>query len=287
MSYIEQGSEAWHELRKTKIGASDAAVILGISPYKTPYQLWQEKLGLYEQKQTGAMRRGKEMEDEAREYFSSMLGISFFDDVKTKGRFLASLDGISLDKTKAIEIKCPSRESVEHFMKTWEVPKIYYPQIQQQMYVYDLDEMYYGEYYPGVKCVVVRVERDDEFISNYTNKALEFWECVETRTPPPFMDRDYVPMDDNDEWKETVISWNECQYKLREYEGMEIKLRDLLSLTQGKNCSGCGLRVSKIKRSGAVDYKAIPELDGVDLDKFRKPSLEYWKISKEGEDEDS
>ena len=35
--------EEWLELRKNGIGGSDAAVVCGISRYKSPVELWMEK----------------------------------------------------------------------------------------------------------------------------------------------------------------------------------------------------------------------------------------------------
>ncbi|MCM1297860.1 MAG: YqaJ viral recombinase family protein, partial [Muribaculaceae bacterium] len=41
----KHGSPAWLEFRKKGIGGSDAAAILGVSPYKTNVQVWEEKTG--------------------------------------------------------------------------------------------------------------------------------------------------------------------------------------------------------------------------------------------------
>ena len=38
------------------------------------------------------------------------------------------------------------------------------------------------------------------------------------------------------------------------------------------------LTVTKSSRAGSVEYKNIPELKGVDLEKYRKPSTEYFLI---------
>jgi putative phage-type endonuclease len=38
----------WHELRAANIGGSDVAALLGISPYKSKWQLWMEKTGKLE-----------------------------------------------------------------------------------------------------------------------------------------------------------------------------------------------------------------------------------------------
>lgn len=42
--------ESWLAERQTGLGASDAAVVLGISSWSTPYELWAEKTGLIEAK---------------------------------------------------------------------------------------------------------------------------------------------------------------------------------------------------------------------------------------------
>ena len=39
----EQRSPEWFALRADGITATEAAVIAGLSPYKTPYALWAEK----------------------------------------------------------------------------------------------------------------------------------------------------------------------------------------------------------------------------------------------------
>lgn len=43
---LSQGTPEWHEWRKNGIGGSDATVVEGISPYRTPRQLFYEKKGL-------------------------------------------------------------------------------------------------------------------------------------------------------------------------------------------------------------------------------------------------
>lgn len=46
MELILPDHEAWLQTRREGIGASDAGVLLGMSPYKTNIQLWEEKVGL-------------------------------------------------------------------------------------------------------------------------------------------------------------------------------------------------------------------------------------------------
>ena len=42
---LVQRSDAWFEWRKTGITASMIPVIMGLSPYQTPYRLWAELVG--------------------------------------------------------------------------------------------------------------------------------------------------------------------------------------------------------------------------------------------------
>lgn len=44
----EQISEAWRAERRKGVGGSDVAAIMGMSPYKSPYEVWAEKTGVVE-----------------------------------------------------------------------------------------------------------------------------------------------------------------------------------------------------------------------------------------------
>ncbi len=55
---LMQGSAEWHEHRRKHRNASETPVVLGVSPWQTPYQLWQYKLGLIEPEVTAAMLHG-------------------------------------------------------------------------------------------------------------------------------------------------------------------------------------------------------------------------------------
>ena len=63
---LVQGSAEWHQHRRKHRNASETPIILGVSPWQTPYQLWQIKLGLVEQEVTPAMLRGTQLEPQAR-----------------------------------------------------------------------------------------------------------------------------------------------------------------------------------------------------------------------------
>lgn len=54
----------WLDVRKSGIGSSEVATIVGLNPWETPYQLWRRKLGLDPAKEENfAMRAGHYLED--------------------------------------------------------------------------------------------------------------------------------------------------------------------------------------------------------------------------------
>jgi len=287
MARVEQGSPEWHELRRRHIGASDAAVILGISPWKTPYELWCEKLGYAEaEKENYAMRRGKNLEEEAREYFGNEMGIVFFDDVKVSDEFpflMASLDGIDLDRKIAIEIKCLGLDKHVFFTENGDIPDFYISQMQHQMRVYDLDQMYFGSYYPGHKCRPILVKRDQAFLDIYIPLARKFWDYhILQEVPPELTEKDYVLINSN-EWKKATERWIYAKNNLTDAQILEDYARDeLLKFVQNERCKGAGVKCQIVKRKGAISYDKIPELAGVDLEAYRKKGTEYWKISIDG-----
>lgn len=68
--------EDWLAARKPYIGGSEVAIVLGLSPWKTPVDLWLEKTGRREPDDTPseAMRLGNELEDYAARRYTEQTG---------------------------------------------------------------------------------------------------------------------------------------------------------------------------------------------------------------------
>ena len=151
---MQQGSKEWLESRKNYLGASDAPVVMGVSPYRTRLQLWREKLGLGdEQKVNQSMRRGKDLEPVAMKAYEKESGnIMSVDGADTivyhpTYKFMrASLDGLSIDKSIAVELKCPGEEDHE-IAKSGKIPEHYYPQVQQELECLNHNALHYFSYY--------------------------------------------------------------------------------------------------------------------------------------------
>ena len=68
----------WLEHRKSGIGSSEVATILGLNPWETPYQLWRRKVGLDEPKtETFAMKAGHYLEDAVAQFWHDDTGPIF------------------------------------------------------------------------------------------------------------------------------------------------------------------------------------------------------------------
>jgi putative phage-type endonuclease len=66
---------AWLERRKQGLGASDAPIVAGVSPYRSPFELWQEKRGeAPAQDGTPQMARGNRLEPVAADWYAEVTG---------------------------------------------------------------------------------------------------------------------------------------------------------------------------------------------------------------------
>lgn len=186
MIQVIHGSESWHTFRRNGVGASDAPIILGQSPFRTKFQLWQEKLQIIPpQPVNSSMRRGMMLEGPARKCYEDMTGIDVVDAIKVSEEFswcFASLDGISLDQKTIVEIKCTSKKNHE-MAKNGQIPSYYMPQVQHQIYVCAVDSCDYFSF-DGHDGVLVNVPRDDEYISKLLEMEKEFYNCMITFTEP-------------------------------------------------------------------------------------------------------
>jgi len=273
-------------LRRNFIGASDAPIIMGLSPWRTPLELYKEKIGLIgSQQETEPMRQGKIKEEEARKVFENLMGETFnpmrlFS--KEYDWMMASLDGIS-KSGGVVEIKCPGEASYKK-SKALGIAEMYQCQMQHQMYVANTTEAHYFCYLRENEFHQTILNRDDEFIEEMIKKEIEFWDCVQNLREPEYTERDYIHKDD---FQLTLLTMelNETRKKIKYYKDQEMKFEErLIEYCEGKNTKCNGMTLKKVARKGSIDYSSVAELDGVDLEKYRKENSSYWKITFEDEE---
>jgi len=278
---VEQGTDEWLSWRKTVITATDASVIMGNNPWTTPYKCWQRKLGLVEeQKSNDAMERGKRLEPEARAQFIQRYDINMQPMVveSTEYEFLgASLDGITFSGRFILEIKCGGTK-LHDLAARGEIPAYYLDQMQHQLLVTGAEKCFYYSY-NGTDGICIEVLPDPDFVHKFIPKARAFWKGVAFFEPPSLQDSDYVNMNDNLDWEEYTRMYRETDKSIKALEEKKDYLRrKLIELCADQNCSGKGIKVMKTTIKGRIAYDEIPEIQGVDLEKFRKSSTSSWKI---------
>ena len=276
---MKQGTKEWLELRKKYIGASDAPVIMGVSPWTTPLQLWEEKLGIKGPREsTEAMRQGLVKEDSARNLFYKLTDIQVFPDVifHENEFMMASLDGIDLTRKHALEIKSPFKiDSPDHELALeGKIPQKYYPQLQHQLECLNLDVIYYLSYYNDNSYKLIEVERDQKYIDKMIPKLQEFHRRMIEIDPPSSNENDYEYREDN-ETKDLEKRYFFLKSYVDEFEEVKNKL---IERAEGKNMKVGNLTISRFMRKGTVDYKKIPELKSVDLDVYRKSPSLCWRV---------
>ncbi len=272
-----QGTPEWLALRKTKVTATDAVIIMGLSPWKTRTQLYHDKLSSEPpMAPTARMQRGVDLEPVARDLFCMSTGHKMVPKVVIKDWAMASLDGIN-DWNEILEIKCPG-EKDHAIALSGKVPEYYYPQLQHQMYVCDSDKVFYYSF-DGFDGVTVTVERDDKYIAKMIEEEYKFYQCLMNRTPPEPQEGDYIERND-DLWKQCALRWIDITSQIKELEESEAEYRKQLIFLSGEsNTKGGGISLCQVPRKGNIDYAKVPELKGIDLDKYRKESTTNWRIT--------
>ena len=174
---LEQGTPAWLEWRSQGIGASDAPTIMGENPWKTPAQLLDEKCGNRDTPTSSAMALGSALEPEARRRYEARTGTQMAPACMQSSKHAwlrASVDGIALDFSRVVEIKCG--DSV--YRKTAQArqpPRYYFGQLQHILAVTALKEIDFWCYLPNRPEVLLVIGRDDRYIDTMLERERAFW----------------------------------------------------------------------------------------------------------------
>jgi putative phage-type endonuclease len=268
---LVQGSAEWHEHRRKYRNASETPVVLGVSPWQTPYQLWQQKLGLVDAEVTPAMLHGAQLEPQARAAYEALTGHVMQPLVLLDGEYSASLDGITLGGERVLEIKCPLRGRESTLWKTIEagrLPDHYHWQVQHQLmvagavvadvYVFDGSEGLLLEVTPDASCRVRIHEAWGSFSAHLAQ-----------RTPPPLSKGD-VRQRDDPEWTTAARAYIEARRTADEVQRtLDAAKAQLIALTSHTSETGSGVTVSRYWRRGSIDYSKIEELRALDLEQYR------------------
>lgn len=203
--------EQWLEERKKGIGGSDAATILGLNPYKTNIELWEEKKGIKEAQDISDkpyVKYGTNAEELLRELFKldfPEYEVSHQENTiikHPKYPFLfASLDGQLVNKETGelgiLEIKTTNiLQSMQKEKWKDKIPDNYYCQVLHYLNVTgysfavlkaQLKYDYAGDIKLETRHYTILRKDVEEDIKMLEEKEIEFWKYVESNKMPPLI----------------------------------------------------------------------------------------------------
>ena len=183
------GSAEWLEERRKGIGASDCSAVMGINPWRTPYQVYLEKRGeikSWSGNQQAAW--GLLMEPALRQFYSDATGRDVMLPNKimysTKHPYmLASLDGYT-DDQRIVELKTARSCRGWGESGTNQIPEHYALQVHHQMIVTGFKSADVVVSIAGGSPSIYTVEADKEISEMIIEACAKFWERVQSGNPP-------------------------------------------------------------------------------------------------------
>ena len=192
ISTVNMSQEEWEASRMNSIGGSDAATVLGLNPWKSPYSLWAEKSGAVKPEDVSrkeAVRLGHVLEPYVAQRFSEETGKK----VRRENYILknedypwahANVDRMVIGERAGLECKTTSELNLKKF-RDGEYPANYYCQCMHYMAVTGYEKWYLAVLIGHREFRVFEIPRNEEEIAALMEAEQRFWGYVESKTPPP------------------------------------------------------------------------------------------------------
>ncbi|NOV30735.1 MULTISPECIES: YqaJ viral recombinase family protein [Methylomonas] len=300
---VSQRSDAWRQWRLQGISASEAAIVMNRSPYKTPWRLWAEKIGLVLEASLDnnpLILAGIQQEPEALQRFEDKHDLMLLPLCGESEQFplmRASFDGLS-DANEPVEIKCPHETTFLDVLLNRETSaayQLYWCQVQQQLLVADAGRGFLFFYHQG-QDIEFEIQRDERFLTELVESAMDFWLAVKSKKEPPKdPERDlYLPNGEAEQqwqqlaatYRQRALTIQDLKSQINQLEDEQSRIENTLVLLMGDYVAAehSGLRISRFQSQGAIDYKAAlqalqPDVQAAALEVYRKPSATRVRVT--------
>lgn len=284
---LEIGSQEWLDYRKKGIGASESSSILSMNPWSDSLDLWEQKVLDKKVFLNSKMKRGQDREEEARVWFEKKMGVVIMPKMIQHPNHswkYATLDGIDLDEQIIVEIKW-ANDKVHSQAKAGIVADYYYPQVQSQIACSGLDSAFFLSCQDNdgiVDFQVVEVDRDQSFINWMIEKEEFFYKehLLPKVAPMGRVKKTKIQVSENPVFDEMCRKRAEILLTIKQLQKEADMFQDgILDLALQSQYATKSFELCKIAKKGAIEYKDIPELKGVDLEPYRKSDVEYIRIT--------
>lgn len=288
---MEQRSKEWFKARIGKLTGSNIGAALGINPYKTPDDLIRQMVRDYhgaEKEFTGniATEYGQLHEPLALMDYEMLTG----NEVKECGFIVhpefkwlgASPDGL-VDEEGVIEIKCPyglrNKKGEDIIFKSAKDQPHYYAQMQIEMACTERSWCDFFQWSEGGKSLE-RVDLDEKWLSENLPVLDAFYDLYLSELVNPIHLEDKVKEINTLKADELIKEYDRIKAVIEDSEARKKEIMaELIEIAGERNAMLCGRKLTQIERAGNVNYKKIPELQGVDLEKYRNKPSKFWKLS--------
>lgn len=181
---VEQGSEAWFDLRCGRITASKFATLMSGESTKGYTDLLHETAGqivsrtMEESYSNSIMERGIELEPEARMFYEDIKDVDaeevgFVTNELILPEYVGvSPDGMIREENGGLEIKCPLTKTHVRYLLGDRLPNEYKWQVQGQMFVMEADYVDFMSYYPNMRPFIKRILPDPEMHEQLQERML-------------------------------------------------------------------------------------------------------------------
>lgn len=187
--------EDWLQFRKQGIGSSDAAAACGIHPYLSMLELWMIKTGRMSSDIDESIEGysplywGNTLEPMVAKYYQENTGnkvrrVNAILQHPEQPFMLANLDYAITGSHEVQILEC--KTAGEHGAKLWKhgVPLYVTCQVQHQLAVTGKTAAHICVLLCGHEAKIYKVERDEHLIESIMEHERQFWQYVQTDTPP-------------------------------------------------------------------------------------------------------
>lgn len=190
ISTVDLSREDWLEYRRSGIGGSDAATIVGLQRFGSQLELWADKRGLLPPKEDSeVMRQGHDLEDYVARRWMEATGkrVRRINSIMQNPDYpfaLANVDREVVGENAGLECKTTSLYNKSDF-ESGEIPPAYYVQCQHYMAVMGYDRMYLAVLVLSGGFYHFLIERSQSEIDALMDQERLWWESYMLKDAEP------------------------------------------------------------------------------------------------------
>ena len=291
--YID--TKEWLEGRYQGIGGSEAGIIMGLNPWKSRLELWDEKVNKTRRLDPDAeirLKLGNILEPFIAEQYSKETGREL--EIREQRAhpvypfIIGNVDREIVDGSDGrgpgiLEIKTKGA------FTDWDddIPMYYRAQIQHYLAIYGYKWGSFGVLDLGrMKLSVTDIDRDDEFISKLIKEEIEFWKLVEQKKNPDidnsiscqeFLREKYkvsenitIDLIDNEDATKWALALKQAKGDIKAAEVLETEAKNRLMVIMGNAEKAVG-------GSYSITWKSPKDKEVFNLEKFKMDHPNIYK----------